>query len=96
MLSLIRHLSFQEASSVKAEINEGLWQVSCTSSAACPVKKNISLQMIYVMSKESDFKMCPILDICGFLADQLIVQEATLGFEVAYLYFYSSILMGFF
>lgn len=77
MLSLIRHLPFQEASSVKAEINEGLWQISCTSSAACPVKKNSSLQMIYVMfmahwlfqSKESDFKMCPILDVCGVLAD---------------------------
>lgn len=48
--------------------------------------------MIYVMFmahwlfqiKESDFKMCPILDVvCRFLADQLVVQEATLGFEVA-------------
>lgn len=27
--------------------------------------------------------MCPILDVvCGFLAAQLTVQEATLGFEV--------------
>jgi len=49
MLSLIIGFSLQEAGCVKAEINKGLWQLSCNSSATCPVKKNSSLQLIYVM-----------------------------------------------